>query len=266
MTPTLILLSTFAHAWDIKTNQDGHALHWPSSDIHYSINTNGSHGLSTESVEEAITNAANEWNQGSTQMIFDGSTKKSGADYSDGVQSIVFKDNWTEDPAVLAITYTWSTAGGEIVHFDMEINAEDHDWSTNGESNKQDLRNAITHEFGHAIGLDHSEDIEATMAPDAVIGETNKRDLNADDLEGYQYIYENVESSAGTSNSSGTQGESGTSGGVAKPRNNNGQTGNGMVPLENAGCASTSNVDNAGLWVAMLSLGIVFRRSRSRFE
>ena len=100
MTSTLILLSNFAHAWDIKTNQDGQALHWQNTDIHYSINTDGNHGLSAESVQEAITDAAKEWNQGQTQMIFDGDTKKTGADYSDGVHSVVFKATWTEDPTV----------------------------------------------------------------------------------------------------------------------------------------------------------------------
>ena len=172
MTSLLLLLSNVAHAWDIKTNQDGQALHWKEADIHYSINADGSHGLSSQDIETAITEAASAWTQGSTNMIYDGDTKKTGADYSDGVQSVVFKDNWTEDPAVLAITYTWSTAGGEIVHFDMEINSEDHEWSTSGEADKQDLMNALTHEFGHAIGLDHSDDLDATMAPDALVGET----------------------------------------------------------------------------------------------
>ena len=189
--------------------------------------------------------------------------KKTGADYSDGVHSVVFKDSWTEDPSVLAITYTWSTAGGEIVHFDMEINSDDHDWSTDGAVDKQDLTNAIAHEFGHAIGLDHSDDTEATMAADAIVGETNKRDINSDDLAGYQYIYENNSNHQNGGNSSNSSnGNAGTGGGTSGLQNHNGQTGNGMVPLDNAGCASTGSRGQSGLWWVLLTMGFITSRSK----
>jgi hypothetical protein len=254
----LILISNIANAWDIKTNNAGQALHWKTTDIHYAINADGTHGLTAEAVDTAISQAATAWNQGPTQMIFDGDTKKTGADYSDGVHSIVFQDNWTEDPSVLAITYTWSTADGEIVHFDMEINAEDHEWSTNGDANKQDLMNALTHEFGHAVGLDHSEDISATMAPDALLGETSKRDLNQDDLEGYHHIYDSQGNGLNTGNS-GNSGSNG-GGGVSGSHNNHGQTGQGMVPLDNAGCASANSNGDYGLWSIIVALGLLIRR------
>ena len=257
---TMFLMSSFAHAWNVKTNNSGQVLHWKNAPIHYSINTDGTHDLSAEAVDNAINQAANAWNNNKTQMIFDGETKKTGADYSDGVQSIVFKDNWTEDPSVLAITYTWSTEDGEIVHFDMEINAEDHEWSTTGDSDKQDLMNAITHEFGHAIGLDHSQDTNATMAPDSLVGETSKRDLNSDDLAGYEHIY-SATNTNDPANSSGNNGNTGNGGGVGATPNHNGQTGNGMVPLNNAGCSSISG-NATGLWALLGAIGFVFRRSK----
>ena len=262
MTPILILLSNMAHAWVIKTNNSGQNLHWNKSDIHYSINANGTHGLSVQSVENAITNAAGAWSHNDLNMIYDGDTKKTGADYSDEVHSIVFKDNWTEDPSVLAITYTWSTTNGEIVHFDMEINAEDHDWSTTGESNKQDLMNAITHEFGHVVGLDHSEELEATMAPDTQLGETNKRDLHQDDLNGFEHLYNNSQGgSTGSGNGNGNTSSSG--GGVSgQMPNNHGQTGKGMVPLNNAGCASLVERPGSGLWAILFGFGIAVLRKR----
>ena len=65
-----------------------------------------------------------------------------------------------------------------------------------------DVANTVTHEAGHMLGLDHvcnsayavpydacgslSED---TMAPNATVGDTNKRTLEADDVDGVCTIY-----------------------------------------------------------------------------
>lgn len=52
-----------------------------------------------------------------------------------------------------------------------------------------DLQNVITHEAGHFLGLGHSDVSEATMSPQATIGETFKRDLASDDIEGLCAVY-----------------------------------------------------------------------------
>ena len=274
MSSLIVLMSSLAHAWDVKTNTNGDELKWNETNIHYSINTDGHHGLNAADVESAIVQASNAWKQGQLEFIHDGETKKTEADYSDNVQSVVFKNNWTEDPDVLALTYTWATADGQIVHFDMEINTDDHDWSTTGELNKQDLTNAIAHEFGHALGLDHSTDLEATMAPNAAPGETIKRDLAQDDINGFNHLYENIGNNSGNSSNNGNEtnnnegegegegnGSSG-GGGTANPYNSNKpqQTGGGMVPLENSSCASASG---SPLWMgAILGLMLGLRRRR----
>jgi uncharacterized protein (TIGR03382 family) len=52
-----------------------------------------------------------------------------------------------------------------------------------------DVQNTVTHEAGHTLGLDHSQDPDATMYPNAPPGETSKRDLASDDIQGICTIY-----------------------------------------------------------------------------
>ena len=56
-----------------------------------------------------------------------------------------------------------------------------------------DLRNSITHEVGHLIGLDHPpntpRNAESTMFASAPACETKKRSLAQDDIDGICMIY-----------------------------------------------------------------------------
>lgn len=130
-------------------------------------------------------------------------------------------------PGELALTTVWSRACGEIVEADVEVNAsKDFAWadlSVTDDPGLQDLQNALTHELGHFIGLDHTcllarlvdpttglpiEPVdntgakvplctpevsvtirEATMFPSAQPGDVTKRTLSADDRLGLCEIY-----------------------------------------------------------------------------
>jgi MYXO-CTERM domain-containing protein len=52
-----------------------------------------------------------------------------------------------------------------------------------------DIQNTMTHEAGHSLGLAHSADSAAAMFATAPAGETSKRVLGADDLQGICAIY-----------------------------------------------------------------------------
>ena len=261
----LFIISGQAYGWETKTNSNGDTLHWTTNEVHYALNAEGSHGLSNSDVETAIQNAAAAWSFGNLSFVFDGDTKKNSADYSDNVFSVYFSDNWTEDPEVMAITYTWSTSEGEIVHFDMEINSEHHDWSIDGSADKHDLQNAITHEFGHALGLDHSAQEQATMAPTALPGEISKRDLEQDDIDGYQNLYKDLQGT--TQNNTTTNDQANNSGGgfteeAASGSNKNQKLQNGTysVPLQTTGCSSS----NASVgWFGLLFGVLLSWRRRS---
>jgi hypothetical protein len=150
---------------------------------------------------------------------------------------IVFRDtNWEQicsldankEPTIchssvqLAITTIFSRACGEIVTADVEVNAWDYTWGDldvmPGDGSLQDLQNALTHEMGHFIGLDHTcyispgdypnglpvdsdgaplnacdkatpDQHQSTMFPSADPGDTSKRTLTANDQQAVCDIY-----------------------------------------------------------------------------
>jgi hypothetical protein len=55
-----------------------------------------------------------------------------------------------------------------------------------------DVRNTVTHELGHALGLDHSKDPSAAMYRSAPSGDLAKRHVGPDDIEGLCWLYQPV--------------------------------------------------------------------------
>jgi hypothetical protein len=127
------------------------------------------------------------------------------------------------DPSALAVTTdTANTATGQIYDADVEVNALDYQWADVVQepqlASDMDLQNALTHELGHLIGLDHTcwdpatstsgghpvDDSgnlvppcstadaaiqETTMFPSATPGDIQKRDLAPDDHNALCAIY-----------------------------------------------------------------------------
>ena len=192
LTLALIALTNTAQAWEIKLDSRGDELAWKQTDIQYRINTSGNHYLNPSDVELLTATAAREWDsvQGVDLMLeYNGETNIAEMTFDDHVNVIYFEDHWEYDEDLLAVTNVWSLPGGEIVGFDMAVNAEFYDWTTTGETDANDLLNTLVHEFGHAIGLDHSYHEEATMWAQTDLGEIHKRDLARDDIEGLMYLY-----------------------------------------------------------------------------
>jgi hypothetical protein len=140
------------------------------------------------------------------------------------------------DPTALAVTTVTARGDGHIVDVDMEINGVSQTWMNLdpgvslpsnhglGIDNVYDLQNALTHEFGHFIGLAHtcytpsttdtttsihpvdnngnpvpdcddeteaqaSAEMSSVMWPQTDGGDTNKRTLYKDDIEAVCDIY-----------------------------------------------------------------------------
>ena len=115
-------------------------------------------------------------------------------------------DCWEHNPDVIATTTTTSNSfTGQIRDSDIELNdapAADgskfiftaSDGPACNDPNQTgcvriDIQNTVTHEAGHSLGLDHSRDPSATMYATAPEGETSKRTLRDDDLQGIRAIY-----------------------------------------------------------------------------
>jgi hypothetical protein len=156
---------------------------------------------------------------------------------------IVFRqDNWCREPGLsvddagtempdcypssaLAVTSVFKNKKtGDILDADIEFNAVGHTWGdlvaqpTLATADTADFQNALTHELGHVVGLDHNcytgndgprpydntgapavncygsaaappEVADATMYPSVLLSDTSRRTLTADDELGVCEIY-----------------------------------------------------------------------------
>ena len=110
--------------------------------------------------------------------------------------TISFRPRWNDDavhrPGAIAITIaTFDSFTGEIFDADMEMNDAEFDFSiaqSMSDPSAADLQTILTHEFGHFMGLSHSDNDRAVMWPEAGLGEI-RRDLTSDDAAGMCAIY-----------------------------------------------------------------------------
>lgn len=120
------------------------------------------------------------------------------------VNSIIFVSDWVErgyDESAFAVTSVFSDKNtGEIMDADMELNETRGalgDCCPNGvcltdycsSHGMVDLQNVVTHELGHFFGLGHSNANDVTMYAQSEAGETSKRVLKGDDIEGFCAVY-----------------------------------------------------------------------------
>jgi len=186
-------------------------LHWCSSSFGVQLNEQGSADIADESDLEAVRISMDVWNSldCTRPAIVDkgltGNRDIGGAE-DPGPNIVVWLSGaeWMEngyDPNALALTTLWfAPETGRIFGADLELN-DAHRWSARGQGVLTDVWNTVVHEMGHMLGMDHSLDKEATMYPTATTGETKKRDLAEDDIEGictmYGHSYSDCEESCG---------------------------------------------------------------------
>jgi hypothetical protein len=135
-------------------------------------------------------------------------------------------DPYCYPASALALTSVFKNKKtGEILDADIEFNAVDYAWGdlvgqpSLATANTADFQNALTHELGHVVGLDHncftSNDLElrrndntgspevdcsllpdavaeATMYPSVLLTDTARRTLSVDDVQGACEIYPHV--------------------------------------------------------------------------
>lgn len=192
----LLALAILAHpalAWEGRVDGNGQQLRWEQHTIPFKLNPDGDHGLSEAAINTLVTAATHAWTDpvyGNLSFKHEGRTDARGASHTDETNIIYFESDWAHDPALLAVTYLWSDPEGRIVGFDLALNARDHDWSIDGSPGSNDLLNTLSHEFGHAVGIDHSpSEALATMYASSPKGETLKRDLHQDDIDAVMHLY-----------------------------------------------------------------------------
>lgn len=188
----LLITAALAEPEDqVMVNAMGAALHWPKMPVDFKADPANAAGLDEDGAIAAIVAGAGAWTwveDAEVEYRFRGVQAGLQGGY-DEANVVYFSDEWVGSPDLLALTSTWSDDRGIILDFDLAVNTQDHEWSLDG-SVGSDLQNALTHEFGHALGFGHDEvDPEATMFPSASPGETSKRDLAESDLAMTRWLY-----------------------------------------------------------------------------
>jgi hypothetical protein len=199
----LCTLSSPALGWVQSESSKGAKLFWDDPCQVMYVNEVGSDDVPDDTELTAIQNSLDTWTAvacsalslqfaGETNFTVTGHMKE-----DPSINMIIFREKkWpysTRPVAFTAVTYNVNT--GEIFDADIEMNGEDYAFTTKPEAEpwKIDIQNTITHELGHVIGLDHTDEMPATMFEHAGPGETNKRTLEEDDTEGLCALYPEAE-------------------------------------------------------------------------
>ncbi|TVR04993.1 MAG: hypothetical protein EA398_00700 [Deltaproteobacteria bacterium] len=229
----LVLLATHAHAFvrtmtctppgetgGTLTCRDGEQplpLYWDAPCIGYHVHQDGLETLGPETTHEQVHRSFATWNDvpcSWLRLVPRGLTDEDRVGYDACGSSrrnanvVLFReDQWRagDSAPIIALTsVTYIVRTGEILDADIEVNAAHFDVGIveNPFTSRHivDLQNALTHEIGHLLGLDHTSPDdrfvgdpdtwqEAAMHALTRPGETRKRTLHEDDIAGVCDIY-----------------------------------------------------------------------------
>lgn len=192
----------------------GVPLAWRNRCTGYSLYWLGSPEVAFEEVDRVAQDATQRWadvpcdEDGSSRQYFRvlrnaNTWALSGYDPAgENANTISFRKRWGDNAThrlgTIAITVvTYDAISGEVFDADIEMNQFDAQTNLDGfhfsttrlvDPGSADLPTILTHEFGHFLGLAHSDNDRAVMWPEAGLGEP-RRDLTADDSAGICEIY-----------------------------------------------------------------------------
>jgi matrixin len=167
---------------------------WQVQPVPYSINTTNL-DLPESAVEPAVRVGADVWaaqSSASIGLTYMGRSAQTST-ANDGVNLVVFRN--ASSGSAIATTYWWSS-GGRIIDADIVFwDAAFRFFSgSNGCSGGFYIEDIAAHEFGHALGLGHSDISGATMFPSVSSCNAGNRTLDADDIAGVRFLYPPVSS------------------------------------------------------------------------
>ena len=192
----------------------GAPITWPSTCVSSSVSVYGSpyRGISPDTMRGIVANAFQQWTTagcrggGNPNFIVDmfpdvvcqdatgdSGYKSTGPNYN---LWIFHDDSWPYDDtggesAIATTKVQFDKFTGEIFDADVELNSYGNVFTTDPNDVKVDLLSVVQHESGHFLGLGHSQDPDATMyfSLDPATGETTKRVLKTDDIDGICSVY-----------------------------------------------------------------------------
>lgn len=175
---------------------------WPDACVLFYLNENGSADVpDRDAVIAEIVASFDAWNAldcNYLTMQYAGlSTELPGLTpdgFANGNVIYFVESNWRHSSGIHALTsVSYDPTTAYIADVDMEINGAGRAWGIipDGveDASYTDLRNVITHEAGHFLGLEHTPIVEATMYAASPNGDVSRRSLEPDDIDGACSVY-----------------------------------------------------------------------------
>jgi hypothetical protein len=147
---------------------------WPNPPVDYNVNTSGADVSSQDALADIQAGTA-AWNTTVSVLSYAGSTNKATAAY-DGENTVFFAD--ASSGGAIAVTYLWYYKRTQVMlEFDMYF--FEAAWRFFSLTRGNDCSGGFyyqtiaTHEFGHAVGIDHNRCTSSIMYPYASYCGTN---------------------------------------------------------------------------------------------
>jgi hypothetical protein len=163
----------------------------------WEMHNSGSTGsLSNATLEDILEDSIEAWSAPTCSDFksrYDGTTSANSQSHGDGNNVVNFLSSWPSSygssNGTIGITMSMAS-GSALTEFDMNFNEQKYTFVDGqpGGGSQVDLQSVATHEFGHAVGLDHSNQSSATMYASYDNG-TGQRTLASDDENGVCALY-----------------------------------------------------------------------------
>lgn len=191
----LVILLVFSpvdlSAYKISKTGGGLEIKWGTTSVTYRVNTSNGPPGSLSAIQDALQT----WTSVSGadfSFVYGGGTSSTDYGVADGSNLLLFGP--LNDPGyenTLGLNTFWFYTTGELIDSDIIFNTN-YTWSTDGSAGVYDVQNIATHELGHSLSLADlydAGDSEKTMYGYGSYGETKKRSLHQDDINGISYLY-----------------------------------------------------------------------------